>query len=281
MKIPSNYSINCRGRLLTFTRPLVMGILNVTPNSFFDGGQHNSREEAVLQTERMLNEGADIIDIGAYSSQPNADFVTAKTETERLLPVIDELVKNFPDIILSIDTFRAEVAQQAIDHGASIINDISGGSLDNQMFAVAAKNKVSYIMMHMRGTPQNMQQKTDYKDITKEIIQYFSTKINQAHQAGINDIIIDPGFGFSKTLEQNYELLKEINLLQQLDTPILVGISRKSMIYKYLDIKPTDALNGTSILNTIALMNGANILRVHDVKEAFECIKLTQKTYEK
>lgn len=281
MKIPSNYSINCRGRLLTFTRPLVMGILNVTPNSFFDGGQHNSREEAVLQTERMLKEGADIIDIGAYSSQPNADFVTAKTETERLLPVIDELVKNFPDIILSIDTFRAEVAQQAIDHGASIINDISGGSLDNQMFAVAAKNKVPYIMMHMRGTPQNMQQKTDYKDITKEIIQYFSTKINQAHQAGINDIIIDPGFGFSKTLEQNYELLREINLLQQLDTPILVGISRKSMIYKYLDIKPTDALNGTSILNTIALMNGANILRVHDVKEAVECIKLTQKTYEK
>lgn len=281
MKIPSNYSINCRGRLLTFNRPMVMGILNITPNSFFDGGQHNSRKEAVLQTERMLNEGADIIDIGAYSSQPNADFVTAKTETERLLPVIDELIKNFPDIILSVDTFRAEVAQQAIDHGVSIINDISGGSLDDQMFAVAAKNQVPYIMMHMRGTPQNMQQKTDYKELTKEVVQYFSTKINQAYEAGVKDIVIDPGFGFSKTIEQNYELLREMELLQHLEVPILVGISRKSMIYKYLDIKPTDALNGTSILNTMALMKGANILRVHDVKEAVECVKLTQKTYEK
>lgn len=281
MKIPTNYSINCRGRLLTFNRPMVMGILNITPNSFFDGGHHNSRKEAVLQTERMLNEGADIIDIGAYSSQPNADFVTAKTETERLLPVIDELIKKFPDIILSVDTFRAEVAQQAIDHGVSIINDISGGSLDDQMFAVAAKNQVPYIMMHMRGTPQNMQQKTDYKELIKEVVQYFSTKINQAYEAGVKDIVIDPGFGFSKTLEQNYELLREMELLQHLEVPILVGISRKSMIYKYLDIKPTDALNGTSILNTMALMKGANILRVHDVKEAVECVKLTQKTYEK
>lgn len=281
MKMSSSHSINCKGKLLSFSRPLVMGILNITPNSFFDGGKHNSVKQAVFQTEKMLNEGADIIDIGAYSSQPNAEFVSEEMETERLLPVIKTLLKEFPDILISVDTFRANVADKAIDEGATIINDISGGDLDKNMLHVAAQQRVPYIMMHMRGTPQNMQQFTDYEDVTKEIIHYFSERLAQAYEAGIKDVIIDPGFGFSKTLDQNYELLSKLNLFQHLDVPILAGISRKSMIYKFLETTPQEALNGTTVLNTLALMSGANILRVHDVKEATECVKLYIKTYEK
>ena len=281
MKLSSNRSINCKGKLLSFSQPLVMGILNITPNSFFDGGQHNSMQNAVTQTKKMLDDGADIIDIGGYSSQRNADFVTEEMEIDRLIPVIDILVKMFPDIIISVDTFRAAVAEKAIEHGAAIINDISGGTLDENMFDVVGKHQVPYILMHMRGTPQNMQQFVDYDDLVSDIIYYFSERLEKAYQAGIKDVIIDPGFGFSKTLAQNYELLSKLNMFQHLDVPILAGVSRKTMIYNLLSISPKEALNGTTVLNTLALTKGADILRVHDVKEAIECVKIVKKTYEK
>lgn len=281
MKLSSNRSINCKGKLLSFSQPLVMGILNITPNSFFDGGQHNSMQNAVTQTKKMLDDGADIIDIGGYSSQPNADFVTEEMEIDRLIPVIEVMVKTFPDIIISVDTFRAAVAEKAIEHGAAIINDISGGTLDENMFDVVGKHQVPYILMHMRGTPQNMQQFVDYDDLVSDIIYYFSERLEKAYQAGIKDVIIDPGFGFSKTLAQNYELLSKLNMFQHLDVPILAGVSRKSMIYNLLSISPKEALNGTTVLNTLALTKGADILRVHDVKEAIECVKIVKKTYEK
>lgn len=282
MKLSSNRSINCKGKLLSFSQPLVMGILNITPNSFFDGGQHNSMQNAVTQTKKMLDDGADIIDIGGYSSQLNADFVTEEMEIDRLIPVIEVLVKTFPDIIISVDTFRAAVAEKAIEHGAAIINDISGGTLDENMFDVVGKHQVPYILMHMRGTPQNMQQFVDYDDLVSDIIYYFSERLEKAYQAGIKDVIIDPGFGlFSKTLAQNYELLSKLNMFQHLDVPILAGVSRKSMIYNLLSISPKEALNGTTVLNTLALTKGADILRVHDVKEAIECVKIVKKTYEK
>lgn len=281
MKLSSNRSINCKGKLLSFSQPLVMGILNITPNSFFDGGQHNSMQNAVTQTKKMLDDGADIIDIGGYSSQHNADFVTEEMEIDRLIPVIEVMVKTFPDIIISVDTFRAAVAEKAIEHGAAIINDISGGTLDENMFDVVGKHQVPYILMHMRGTPQNMQQFVDYDDLVSDIIYYFSERLEKAYQAGIKDVIIDPGFGFSKTLAQNYELLSKLNMFQHLDVPILAGVSRKSMIYNLLSISPKEALNGTTVLNTLALTKGADILRVHDVKEAIECVKIVKKTYEK
>lgn len=281
MKLSSNRSINCKGKLLSFSQPLVMGILNITPNSFFDGGQHNSMQNAVTQTKKMLDDGADIIDIGGYSSQPNADFVTEEMEIDRLIPVIEVMVKTFPDIIISVDTFRAAVAEKAIEHGAAIINDISGGTLDENMFDVVGKHQVPYILMHMRGTPQNRQQFVDYDDLVSDIIYYFSERLEKAYQAGIKDVIIDPGFGFSKTLAQNYELLSKLNMFQHLDVPILAGVSRKSMIYNLLSISPKEALNGTTVLNTLALTKGADILRVHDVKEAIECVKIVKKTYEK
>lgn len=281
MKLSSNRSINCKGKLLSFSQPLVMGILNITPNSFFDGGQHNSMQNAVTQTKKMLDDGADIIDIGGYSSQRNADFVTEEMEIDRLIPVIEVMVKTFPDIIISVDTFRAAVAEKAIEHGAAIINDISGGTLDENMFDVVGKHQVPYILMHMRGTPQNMQQFVDYDDLVSDIIYYFSERLEKAYQAGIKDVIIDPGFGFSKTLAQNYELLSKLNMFQHLDVPILAGVSRKTMIYNLLSISPKEALNGTTVLNTLALTKGADILRVHDVKEAVECVKIVKKTYEK
>lgn len=281
MKLSSNRSINCKGKLLSFSQPLVMGILNITPNSFFDGGQHNSMQNAVTQTKKMLDDGADIIDIGGYSSQRNADFVTEEMEIDRLIPVIEVMVKTFPDIIISVDTFRAAVAEKAIEHGAAIINDISGGTLDENMFDVVGKHQVPYILMHMRGTPQNRQQFVDYDDLVSDIIYYFSERLEKAYQAGIKDVIIDPGFGFSKTLAQNYELLSKLNMFQHLDVPILAGVSRKSMIYNLLSISPKEALNGTTVLNTLALTKGADILRVHDVKEAVECVKIVKKTYEK
>ncbi len=276
-----NKSINCKGKLIVFDRPKVMGILNLTPNSFYDGGSYSSVSDALKKVEKMLSEGADFIDIGAYSSKPNAEFVSSEEEMQRLIPVLKEIVKNFPQAIISIDTFRAEVAKKAIDIGASIINDISGGVLDEQMFDEVAKAHVPYILMHMRGTPQDMQQFTVYEDVTKEVALYFSKRIALAIEKGIKDIIIDPGFGFAKTLDQNYELMKNLSFLKNLNFPILSGISRKSMIYKYLEISPEDALNGTTALNMFSLINGANILRVHDVKEAVECVKLYNKLYEK
>lgn len=273
-------TINCKGKLIDLKIPKVMGILNVTPNSFYDGGLHHSLDKIEQQTEKMLNEGADIIDVGAYSTQPNASFVSQEEELGRIIPVVRHLVKNFPDIILSVDTFRAEVAKQTIDLGAAIINDVSAGFLDDQMMAVVGAMNVPYIMMHMKGTPQNMQQFTDYEDVMHDMILYFSERMATARKHGIIDVIIDPGFGFSKTLDQNYEVLNKLDLLQNLDVPVLSALSRKSMIYKFFENSPQEALNGTSVLNTLSLVKGANLLRVHDVKEAVECVKLYMKTYE-
>ena len=271
-------TINVRGKIISLAQPLVMGIINVTPDSFFDGGSKNSLDEIVEFTKQMLLEGADIVDVGGYSSRPGASEVTAEEELNRVIPVIKSLVGEFPNIIISIDTFRSKVAFEAINAGASIINDISAGELDDKMFETVAQLKVPYIMMHTKGTPQNMQQETNYNDLLNDVIDYFISKINKLKALGVNDMIIDPGFGFAKTLDQNYELLQKLAYFNVLELPILVGISRKSMIYKLLNISPSEALNGTSVLNTIALQNGANIIRVHDVREAKQTIALLQKT---
>jgi dihydropteroate synthase len=270
-------TINCKGELIDLSSPKVMGILNITPDSFFDGGKYKSDADFLNQTEKMLSEGASFIDVGAYSSRPNAVFVSEEEEIKRLTPIVALLVKQFPEIILSIDTFRAEVAKATIGNGAAIINDISAGLLDDKMLQVIADEKVPYIMMHMRGTPQTMTTLTEYEDIVKEMIFYFSERIAAARSLGINDIIIDPGFGFAKTIEQNYEVLQKLELFQMLDLPLLSAISRKSMIYKVLENSSQEALNGTTFLNTISLMKGAKILRVHDVKEAMECVTLFKK----
>lgn len=267
-------NINCKGKLLDLTTPKVMGILNSTPDSFFDGGKYKTDTDFLNQTEKMLGEGASIIDLGAYSSRPNAAFVSEEEEIARLQPIVVSLVKEFPEIILSIDTFRAKVAKVAIDNGTAIINDISSGLLDDKMLETIADAKVPYIMMHMRGTPQTMVSLTDYEDIVKEMIFYFSQRIAAARSLGINDIIIDPGFGFAKTLEQNYKVLQKLELFQMLELPLLSAVSRKSMIYKLLETDAQQALNGTTFLNTVSLMKGAKILRVHDVKEAVECVRL-------
>lgn len=271
-------TINVRGKIISFAQPLVMGIINVTPDSFFDGGSKNSIDEIVEFTKQMLFDGADIVDVGGYSSRPGASEVTAEEELNRVIPVIKSLVGEFPNIIISIDTFRSKVAFEAINAGASIINDISAGELDYKMFETVAQLKVPYIMMHTKGTPQNMQQQTNYNDLLNDVIDYFIPKINKLKALGVNDMIIDPGFGFAKTLDQNYELLQKLAYFNVLELPILVGISRKSMIYKLLNISPNEALNGTSVLNTIALQKGANIIRVHDVREARQTIALLKKT---
>lgn len=253
-----------------------MGILNVTPDSFYDGGRFRNTSMVIRQVETMLNEGATFIDVGAYSSRPNADHVSEAEELQRILPIVELIVKYFPEVHLSIDTFRSEVAKQCIAAGAQLINDISAGLLDNHMLETVAQLQVPYIMMHMRGNPKTMQQLTTYDNLMKDVLFYFSERIAKARILGIVDLIIDPGFGFAKTLEQNFELLNKLELLNITDLPILSGVSRKSMIYKTLETTAEDALNGTTVLNTIALQKGACILRVHDVKEAVECIKLTQ-----
>lgn len=270
-------TINCKGQLIDLSTPKVMGILNVTPNSFFDGGKYKEEKEILLRVEKMLNDGATFIDIGAYSSKPSAEFVSESDEIARMVPVVNLILKHFPEALLSIDTFRAEVAKTSIQSGAAMINDISAGKLDDKMLETVAQYNVPYIMMHMRGTAQTMQTMTHYDDIVKEMLSYFSERIAEARQFGINDLIIDPGFGFAKTLEQNYEVLKKTELFHILELPLLVGISRKSMIYKSLNCIPQEALNGTTVINTIALTKGAKILRVHDVKEAMECVTLFNK----
>ena len=257
-----------------------MGILNITPDSFYDGGKYKNEADILFQTEKMLNEGATFIDVGAYSSRPGAAHISEKEELKRILPVIDLLVKYFPEIIISVDTFRSEIAKKTIENGAAIINDISGGKMDEKMFQTVAELQVPYILMHMLGTPQNMQQNTVYEDVTKDIIRFFSEQIFKLHQLKMNDIIIDMGFGFGKTLQHNYEILSNLALFKNLDAPILIGISRKSMLYKPLDITANEALNATTAANTIALLNGANILRVHDVKEAVEAIKIVNQLRE-
>lgn len=270
-------TINCKGQLIDLSTPKVMGILNITPNSFFDGGKYKNESEVLSRVEKMISEGATFIDVGAYSSKPSAEFVSEKEEIERIIPFIDSIIKHFPNAILSIDTFRSEVAKACIESGAAIINDISAGLLDDKMLETIAKYKTPYIMMHMKGTPQTMQKFIQYDDIVKEILFYFSERIAAARHLGINDLIVDPGFGFAKTTEQNYEVFKKMELFELFELPVLIGISRKSMIYKTLNFSAEEALNGTTVLNTIALTRGANILRVHDVKEAVECVTLFNK----
>jgi dihydropteroate synthase len=270
-------TINCKGQLIDLSIPKVMGILNVTPNSFFDGGKYKNETELLTRCEKMINEGATFIDVGAYSSKPNAEFVSEEEEISRIIPVVNLLQKHFPEALLSIDTFRAGVAKGCIENGAAIINDISAGKLDDKMLETVAKYNVPYIMMHMKGTPQSMQTLTQYENIIKEMLYYFSELVAVARSFGINDIIIDPGFGFAKTLDQNFEVLEKLELFQMLELSLLAGVSRKSMIYKTLECDAENALNGTSVLNTIALTKGAKILRVHDVKEAVECITLFNK----
>lgn len=268
-------TINCNGNLIDLATPKVMGILNVTPNSFYDGGKYSDESQLLKQVEKMLSEGADFIDIGAYSSKPNAEFVSEEEEIQRILPIVKSIVKEFPNALLSIDTFRAKVAEVCVENGALIINDISAGMLDEKMLETVAKLQVPYSMMHMKGNPNTMQSLAQYENIVKEMLFYFSERVAAARSFGINDIIIDPGFGFAKTLEQNYEVLQKAELFKMLELPILVGISRKSMIYKALGTTVENALNGTTFLHAIALSKGANILRVHDVKEAFECVRLS------
>lgn len=270
-------TINCFGKRIDLSSPKVMGILNSTPNSFYDGGKYSNDISILNQVEKMLAEGATFIDIGAYSSKPSAEFVSEEEEISRLILMIQLVLNDFPDALISVDTFRANVAKAGIQNGACIINDISAGSLDDKMMQTVAQLQVPYVMMHMKGNPQTMQSLAHYENVTKEMLFYFSEKVSEARSFGINDLIIDPGFGFAKTLEQNFEVMNNLELFQMLELPMLVGVSRKSMIYKTLETEPDFALNGTTVLNTIALQKGANILRVHDVKEAMEAIKLVSK----
>lgn len=268
-------TINIKGELIPFNRPLVMGILNVTPDSFYAGSRKQNEAEIAKQIESILNEGGDMVDIGGYSSRSDAADVSEAEELERLKLALELIKRDYPDITVSVDTFRSSIARTVVEeYGAAIINDISGGQLDKNMFPTIAALKVPYILMHMRGTPKTMQQQTDYKHLTADIIKYFSEKVDELFQLGVNDIILDPGFGFSKTLEQNYELMNHLADFRLFGLPILVGISRKSMIYKLLGNTPAESLNGTTVLNTFALLNGANILRVHDVKEAVEAVRI-------
>ncbi len=270
-------TINCKGQLIDLTTPKVMGILNVTPNSFYDGGMYKSNSEILTKVGKMLSDGATFIDVGAYSSKPNAEYVSEEEELQRIIPIINLILEYYPDALVSVDTFRSEVAKVCIESGVSIINDISAGNLDDKMLETIAKYNVPYIMMHMRGTPETMPKMTTYENIVKEILFYFSEKVTKARRFGINDLIIDPGFGFAKTLDQNYEVLQKMELFDILELPLLAGFSRKSMIYKTLQSSAEEALNGTTVLNTIALTKGAKILRVHDVKEAMECVTLFNK----
>lgn len=270
-------SINCGNKLISLEHPIVMGILNTTPDSFYDGGKFNEELAFIKRFEQMLDEGAMIIDIGGASSRPGATTLTTQEEITRTIPFIKSAIKHFPDAVISIDTYNSEVAKEAVYAGAQIINDISGGTLDNKMFDTVAELKVPYILMHMKGSPENMKELAVYDNMMVEIYQYFQSKITALHDRGIKDIILDPGFGFAKNIEQNFVLLKNLNIFKNLHLPLLAGLSRKSMIYKSLGITAEESLNGTTALNMISLMNGASILRVHDVKEAVQTIQLYNK----
>lgn len=267
-------TLNCNGTLVDLSSPKILGILNLTPDSFYDGGKHQNLTAALKQCEQMLEEGADFIDVGAYSSKPGAAEVSETEELKRLLPVLTALRKTFPTTLFSIDTFRSKVAQAALDMGAHMINDISAGNLDNKMLSTMGQYPVPYIAMHMQGKPKNMQDAPSYQDVFIEVMRFFSDKIAACTAAGINDIIIDPGFGFGKTIEHNYHLLSRFEQFQNFNVPVLAGVSRKSMIYRVLEASPKEALNGTTVLHTVALMKKAQLIRVHDVKAARECIRL-------
>ena len=266
--------ITCKGKQLSLEKPIVMGILNLTPDSFFDGGKFKGEKAILTQVEKMLSEGAAIIDIGAMSARPGAKEISEKEEWERLRKPIEIILKEFPDALLSIDTYRSGIAQKVVEAGAAIINDISGGEMDDKMFETITKLQVPYIMMHMKGTPRTMQQSPEYQDVTLEIFDWLTPRVVKLKEMGVHEVILDPGFGFGKTIAHNYELLQKLHVFQIHDLPILAGLSRKSMIYKVLEITPQEALNGTSVLHLVALQQGAKILRVHDVKEAVETIKL-------
>lgn len=268
------YSLNCKGRLLNLSNPIVMGILNITPDSFFDGAVHTTEIEILTHVEKMLTEGATIIDIGGMTSKPGSVEISCDEELKRVIPVIEKIRKQFPHAYLSIDTYRSKVASVAIVAGADIINDISAGEWDSEIIQIAAQAKVPYIAMHIQGRPIDMQQNPSYTNVTEEVYDYFVEKIRVCTDLGIHDLIIDPGFGFGKTIENNYQLLHDMAVFSNLSKPILAGISRKSMICKPLNVNPSNAINGTTALHMIALQNGADILRVHDVKEALQCIKL-------
>lgn len=271
-------TINIKGELLELSQPIVMGILNITPDSFFAESRKQGEQEIVTRVAEIVTQGGKIVDIGAQSTRPSSTLLSSKEEIERLKPVLNIINKEFPDAILSVDTFYSDVARFCVEeHGVDIINDISGGEMDKNMFDTVASLNVPYILMHMRGTPQTMSQLTDYNNLVQDIFYYFSKKIAELHLKGVNDIIIDPGFGFSKTIDQNYELMASLKGFSIFELPLLVGISRKKMIYNLIDSTAEESLNGTSILNTFALQNGADILRVHDVKEAVEAVKITEK----
>ena len=267
-------TINCKGTLIDLATPKVMGIINVTPDSFYDGGATTLESQIINQAALMLDQGATFLDLGGYSSRPGATDISQQVEINRVIPAIKAIIKAFPKTLISIDTFRSEVAKQAVNAGACMVNDISAGKLDPQMLETIGELQIPYCMMHMRGTPQTMKTLTDYSNITKQVLFYFSERVAAARSYNINDIIVDPGFGFAKTTDQNFELLKHLELFDSLDLPLLAGVSRKSMVYKTLDISPKEALNGTTALHMVALQKGARILRVHDVQPATECIKL-------
>lgn len=269
-------TLNCKGKIISLERPLVMGIINATPDSFFEGHLNGSNDSILKRVGQMITEGADIIDIGGQSTKPGSARVELEDEIKRVIPVIDLIHQHYPECIISVDTYYSKVAELAVESGASIVNDISAGNLDKDMIDIVGKLKVPYICMHMQGTPETMQKNPQYQNITKEVIDFFIEKIQQCKNANIQDIIIDPGFGFGKSIQHNFKLLREMETLKMLNRPILAGLSRKGMIYKSLNISANEALNGTSILNILALNNGASILRVHDVKEAKEAITLYQ-----
>jgi dihydropteroate synthase len=270
-------TIRVRGKIMELTTPKIMGILNVTPDSFYDGGRYTNDQLIIRKVRQMITEGADFIDVGAFSSHPGADLISEMDEMKRLEPALKAIRKNFPGIMLSVDTFRSGIARNVVEnYNVNIINDIFAGTADDNMYRTIADLGVPYVIMHMKGTPQNMQKNPVYKNVTKEIFMFFSERLKYIRQAGVNDIIIDPGFGFGKTIQHNYTVLKQLNAFKIFELPVLVGLSRKSFIYKLLETVPEESLNGTTVLNTIALINGASILRVHDVKEAKEAIRLTQ-----
>jgi dihydropteroate synthase len=268
------YTLNCKGKLLIIDKPLVMGIINATPDSFYDGGQHTTPDSIIALAEKMVTDGADILDIGGQSTRPGSERISADEELKRVIPAIKAIHHHFPQVIISTDTYYSKVAGEAVNAGASIVNDISAGEMDKDMIAAVALLKVPYICMHIKGTPDTMQKDAVYGDVVKDVLDFFINKTNECNKAGITDLIIDPGFGFGKTTRHNFQLLKELNTFSMLQKPILTGLSRKATIYKTLGVTATEALNGTTVLNTMALMNGASILRVHDVKEAKEAVKL-------
>ena len=272
------YLINCRGNLLDLSIPRVMGVINVTPDSFYHGSRLTTGEMVKQQVEKMVSEGADMIDVGGYSSRPGAEHIPEDEELGRILPALELIRRDYPDLVISVDTFRPAVARRVVgEYGVDIINDISAGEMGEAMFETIAELNVPYVMMHMKGTPQDMKEKARYDDMMKEITRYFSARLDQLRRIGVNDIILDPGFGFGKTIDHNYQLLNRLDELKIFGLPLLVGLSRKSMIYKVLEYEPGQALNGTTVLNTLALSKGANILRVHDVREAREVITLKER----